>query len=79
MKPLSVIAMFGVMTLISTAGGEALEYGGEDAFEPLKAEMKEVRKKLAGGGSGEGVFDKLKGLFEDLGREHEANTQAAKQ
>ena len=64
---------------LEIARGEALEYGGEDAFEPLKAEMKEVRKKLAGGGSGEGVFDKLKGLFEDLGREHEANTQAAKQ
>jgi len=63
---------------LEIARGEALEYGGEDAFEPLKAEMKEVRKKLADGGSGEGVFDKLKGLFEDLGREHEANTQAAK-
>ncbi len=63
---------------LEIARGEALEYGGEDAFEPLKAEMKEIREKLADGGSGQGVFDKLKGLFEGLGREHEANRAAAR-
>ncbi len=52
------------------AKGEALQYGGPDAFDPLKDEMKEIRKKVADGGSGEGFFDKLKGLFQDLGREH---------
>ncbi len=63
---------------LEIARGEALEYGGEDAFEPLKAEMKEIRKKLENGGSGKGVFDKLKGLFDNLGRKHAANTEAAK-
>ena len=52
------------------AKGEALEYGGEDAFEPLKEEMEAIRETVADGGSGEGVFDKLSGMFKGLGRDH---------
>ncbi len=43
--------------------GEALEYGGKGAFDPLKAEMKTIREKTGNGGSGTGLFAKLKGLF----------------
>jgi len=49
------------------AVGEALEYGGEDAFEPLKAEMKTIREATGNGGAGEGFFGKLKGLFGGFG------------
>ena len=50
------------------AKGEALEYGGKGAFDDLKAEMKEIRKQTANGGSGEGIFAKLKGLFDGFGK-----------
>ncbi len=52
------------------ARGEALEYGGRGAFDPLKAEMKEIRRRTADGGSGTGIFDRLSELFEQIGREH---------
>ncbi|HHS89044.1 MAG TPA: YfdX family protein [Rhodobacteraceae bacterium] len=57
------------------AKGEALEYGGEDAFEPLKEEMEAIRETVADGGSGEGVFDKLSGMFKGLGRDHSDATK----
>ncbi len=60
---------------LEIARGEALEYGGENAFTPLKAEMNAIREKLKDGGSGKGVFDKLRGMFDILGREHEAATR----
>ncbi len=47
--------------------GEALEYGGEGAFDPLKAEMATIREKTGNGGSGEGFFAKLKSLFSGFG------------
>ncbi len=49
------------------AVGEALEYGGKDAFEPLKAEMEAIREATGNGGAGEGFFAKLKGLFGRFG------------
>ncbi len=52
------------------AKGEALQYGGKDAFAPLKAEMKEIRKATGNGGFGSGFFDKLSGLFDGLGKSH---------
>ncbi len=57
------------------ARGEALEYGGPGAFDDIRAEMRVIRDKVSGGGSGEGFFDKLKGLFGTLGREHAAASQ----
>ena len=52
------------------AKGEALQYGGKDAFDPLKAEMKEIRKATGDGGFGSGIFDKLSNLFKGLGKDH---------
>jgi hypothetical protein len=58
-----------LLDLIDTeiAVGEALEYGGEGAFEPLKAEMDTIREETGNGGSGTGFFAKLKGLFGGFG------------
>ncbi len=50
--------------------GEALEYGGKDAFEPLKAEMEAIREATGNGGAGTGFFARLKGLFGGLGAGH---------
>ncbi|HHI70859.1 MAG TPA: YfdX family protein [Rhodobacteraceae bacterium] len=52
------------------AKGEALQYGGKDAFDPLKTEMKEIRKATGDGGFGSGIFDKLSNLFKGLGKDH---------
>ncbi len=57
------------------ARGEALEYGGAGAFDDIKAEMRVIRDKLADGGSGEGFFDRLRGLFSQVGRDHAAASQ----
>ncbi len=57
------------------AKGEALEYGSAEAFGALRDEMKEIRRKLADGGAGEGFFDKLRGLFDGIGRSHAAATR----
>ncbi len=59
------------------ARGEALEYGGKDAFKPLRDEMKEIRKKVGNGGSGKGFFDKLKSLFQGLGKDHAQSAKDA--
>ena len=48
------------------AKGEALEYGGPGAFDPLKAEMKAIRSKTANGGHGAGFFDRLSEMFGKL-------------
>ncbi len=55
---------------LEIAKGEALQYGGKDAFEPLKDEMKEIRKATGNGGFGKGFFDKLSSLFDGLGKSH---------
>jgi len=60
------------------AKGEALEYGGPGAFEPLKKEMKAIRRKVASNGSGSGFFDKLKGLFKGLSQSHAAASKTTK-
>ncbi len=48
------------------AKGEALQYGGPGAFDPLKKEMKDIRAKTADGGHGTGFFDKLSKMFGNL-------------
>jgi len=57
------------------AKGEALEYGGAGAFDEIRAEMKQIRSATDAGRAGSGLFDKLKGLFGGLGRDHAAATQ----
>ncbi len=52
---------------VEIAVGEALEYGGEGAFDLLKAEMETIREATGNGGSGDGFFGKLKGLFGAFG------------
>ena len=54
------------------AKGEALEYGGPGAFDPIRDEMKQIRAATDNGGSGKGLFDKLKELFGGVGRDHAA-------
>ena len=55
--------------------GEALEYGGPDAFEPLKEQMLDIRAKTGNGGSGKGFFSKLKDMLHSLGRDHTAKIE----
>jgi len=57
------------------AKGEALEYGGPGAFDAIKDEMKEIRRKTSDGGFGEGFFARLQKLFSSLGED--AAEQAA--
>ncbi len=57
---------------VQIARGEALEYGGAGAFDSIRAEMKEIRRATRDGGFGTGLFDKLRGLFGDVGRDHAA-------
>lgn len=57
------------------AKGEALEYGGPGAFDAIRAEMKQIRAATDNGGSGSGLFDKLKELFGGVGRDHAAATK----
>lgn len=55
---------------LEIARGEALQYGGKDAFGPLKDEMREIRKATSDGAFGKGFFDKLSRLFDGLGKSH---------
>lgn len=59
---------------VQIAKGEALQYGGKDAFAPLKVEMRQIRKATGDGGFGSGFFDKLSGLFDGLGKSHNEAT-----
>ncbi len=45
---------------------EALGYGDEKAFAPLLKTIREIEKNTAGGGTEEGLFDRIKKEFEKL-------------
>jgi hypothetical protein len=45
---------------------ELLGYGKKKDFEPLYSELKKVKEKTAGGGSGKGWLDEIKARLSKL-------------